>query len=121
LKASTPRFKAIILTIAFSFWFTILSPTFNLGYWSIQSFVIFVIITFVITQILAFRLSKVLDIVAKYNTKIFLSLLYVGLFIPYGILFKALKIDMMRLNNKEKSFWLEIDTSKSLILKQYGS
>jgi len=73
-----------------------------------------------LTQIFAAKLSGALDIFAKINTKIFLGLLFVTIISLYGILFRILRIDLLRINSNSDSYWLEIENLKDArIFKQY--
>lgn len=119
MELSSPRFKATAVTLGFSVWFFILSSAF--GLFSIEALLIFITIAFAITQLFAVKLSGVLDIFAIFNTKFFLGALYVLVISAYGILFRILKIDLLRISNtKKKSYWLEIEQLKdSRIYKQY--
>ena len=118
MELSSPRFKALAVTAGFSLWFFIISSV--VGLFSIDAFVIFVAITIAITQIFALKLSKALDIFAIINTKIFLGILFVFVVSLYGIFFKALCIDLLRLKKQSSSYWLDIDKIKqSTIFKQY--
>ena len=114
MEFSSPRFKAIAVTAGFSFWFFIISST--IGLFSFEVFAIFVAITISITQIFALKLSKVLDIFAIINTKVFLGILFIFVVSLYGIFFRVLKIDLLRLKKQEMSYWLEIDK-----IEQYRS
>jgi len=118
MELSSPRFKALAVTAGFSFWFFIISST--IGLFSIEVFVIFVILTITITQIFALKLSKALDIFAIINTKIFLGMLFIFVISLYGIFFRILRIDLLRLKKQGVSYWLEIDKIKqSTAVKQY--
>ncbi|NWJ22478.1 hypothetical protein HX849_08305 [Marine Group I thaumarchaeote] len=118
MELSSPRFKALAVTAGFSFWFFIISSATCL--FSFEAFAIFVAITIFITQIFAFKLSKALDIFALINTKIFLGILFVFVISLYGIFFKVLHIDLLRLKKQSSSYWLDIDKIKqSTIFKQY--
>ena len=118
MELSSPRFKSIAVTAGFSLWFFIISSA--TGLFSIDVFVIFVVITISITQIFALKLSKALDIFAIINTKIFLGILFVFVISLYGIFFKMLRIDLLRLKKQGTSYWLEIDKIKqSSSVKQY--
>ena len=111
MELSSPRFKSLAVTAGLSFWFFIIT---NLtGYFSLLTIVLFVIILGSITQVFAKKLSKVLNVFAIYNTKIFLGITFVLVISIYGILFKILKIDLLRLKNKSDSYWLEIETSNN--------
>ena len=118
MELSSTRFKALAVTAGFSLWFFIISSA--TGLFSIDAFVIFVVITISITQIFALKLSKALDIFAIINTKIFLGILFVFVISLYGIFFKMLRIDLLRLKKQRTSYWLEIDKIKqSSSVKQY--
>jgi hypothetical protein len=118
MELSSPRFKAIVVTAGFTFWFFIISSI--IGFFSFEVLAAFVAITLVVTQIFSLKLSRVLDIFAIINTKIFLGILFVFVVSLYGIFFKALHIDLLRLKKQESSYWLDMDEIKqSTILKQY--
>ena len=118
MELSSSRFKALAVTAGFSFWFFIISSA--VGLFSLDALAIFVAITISITQIFAFKLSKALDIFAIINTKIFLGILFVFMLSLYGIFFKVLRIDLLRLKKQSTSYWLDTDKIKqSTIFKQY--
>ena len=75
---------------------------------------------FIITQIFANKISKGLDIFAIINTKIFLGILFITVISIYGILFKLLRIDLLRLKKQNNSYWLDVEETKHCrIRKQY--
>ena len=118
MELSSPRFKALTVTAGFSLWFFIISSA--SGLFSFEALAIFVALTISITQIFAFKLSKALDIFAIINTKIFVGILFVFVVSLYGIFFKVLHIDLLRLKKQPSSYWLDIDKIKqSTIFKQY--
>ena len=118
MELSSTRFKALAVTAGFSLWFFIISSA--TGLFSFEAFVIFIAITISITQIFALKLSKALDIFATINTKIFLGILFVFVISLYGIFFKVLHIDLLRLKKQSSSYWLDVDRIKqSTIFKQY--
>jgi hypothetical protein len=118
MELSSPRFKALAVTAGFSLLFFIISSA--AGLFSFEAFAIFVAITISITQIFSFKLSKALDIFALINTKIFLGILFVFVVSLYGIFFKVLHIDLLRLKKQGTSYWLDTDKIKqSTIFKQY--
>ena len=118
MELSSTRFKALAVTAGFSLWFFIISSA--TGLFSIEVFAIFVAITIAITQIFAIKLSKALDIFAIINTKVFLGILFVFVISLYGIFFKVLRIDLLRLKKQSSSYWLDIDKIKqSTIFRQY--
>lgn len=118
MEISSPRFKALAVTAGFSFWFFIISSSINL--FSIEYLVIFISAVLAITQIFASKLSKILDVFAIFNTKLFLGILFSTVFSIYGITFRILRIDLLRLKKEKQSYWLEMDIlDESRILKQY--
>lgn len=118
MELSSSRFKAVAVTAGSSFWFFIITSA--IGIFSVELFAIFVIISITFTQIFSIKLSKGLDTFAIVNTKFFLGILYVVVVSLYGILFKMLRIDLLRLIKQPDTYWLEMDDLKeSRILKQY--
>ncbi len=118
MELSSPRFKALAVSGGFSFWFFIIISA--LSIFSIEIFVIFVVSVFVLMQILAAKLSKALDYFAIINTKVFLGLLFVTLISTYGVFFRILRIDLLRLKKQKNSYWLTMEKLKERrILKQY--
>ena len=118
MELSSSRFKAFAVTAGFSFWFAII--TIGMGVFSFEALGIFVAITITITQIFSVKLSKGLDIFAIINTKIFLGILFVFVISLYGIFFKVLRVDLLRLKKQSSSYWLDIDDIKqSTDIKQY--
>lgn len=117
MELSSTRFKALAVTIGFSFWFFIITTT--IGMFSIELMVIFVIGMIIVTQIFAVKFSRGLDMFAKLNTKIFLGILFVCVVSIYGIIFRILRIDLLRLS-KQDSYWLEMEQlPHNRIFKQY--
>lgn len=118
MKLSSLRFRAIAVSSGICFWFFLISNSLQIFSWEVF-FVVFSSL-FLFTQIFVKRISKGLEILAIYNTKIFLGILYIFVFSIYGIFFRILRIDLLRLKRKEDTYWLKIDSnSKSRILKQY--
>ena len=118
MQLSSPRFKSLAVTAGLTFWFVIITTIFTI--FSFEYLLIFSSIVFVITQIFSLKISKALDIFAIFNTKIFLSILFIFVISIYGILFKLLRIDLLRLKIKKDSHWLDIeDTKIERIRKQY--
>ena len=112
MQTSSPRFKSFAVTAGLSFWFFII--TYSAELFSILYFVIFVGIVLSVTQIFAKKISKGLDIFAIFNTKIFLGALYVFVISIYGIVFRLLRIDLLRLKKQNSSYWLEIESSNDV-------
>lgn len=118
MMLSSPRFKALAVSAGFTFWFVILTTAF--GVFSIEIFVGFIAIIFPLMQILSIKVSKVLDAFAIFNTKLFLGILFIAVISLYGIFFKILKIDLLRLKKKRDSYWLEMEQLKnSRLFRQY--
>jgi hypothetical protein len=118
MELSSPRFKAATVTIGFSIWFFAIASIF--GVFSIFAFSVFAATTTVLAFTFAKKLSGALDIFAIFNTKLFLGILYILVFSVYGLLFKALRIDLLRLKKQDDTYWLEMEELKeSRILKQY--
>ena len=118
MELSSPRFKALAVTLGFTIWFIIISSA--IGLFSFEALTIFVISTIIITQIFSLKLSNALNIFAIFNTKVFLGILYVFIISLYGILFKILRIDPLRTKKKNKTYWLEMEQLKdSRMTKQY--
>ncbi len=118
MDASSPRFKSLAVTAGLSFWFFIITS--STGFFSLELLVIFSAIVLTVTQIFTNKISKVLDIFAIINTKIFLGILFSTIIFIYGILFRLLRIDLLRLKKHRDSYWLDVEQTKSdRIRKQY--
>jgi hypothetical protein len=118
MNSSSPRFKSLAVTAGLSFWFFIITS--STGFFSLELLVIFIVIILTTTQIFANKISKGLDIFAIINTKIFLGILFVTVISTYGILFKLLKIDLLRLKKQKNSYWLDVEqTEPQRVRKQY--
>ena len=118
MELSSPRFISLAVTAGLTFWFVILSTAF--GSFSFEYLIIFVSVVLAITQIFSYKVSKALDLFAIFNTKIFLGILFVFVISIYGVLFKLLRIDLLRLKTDEKSYWLNVeDTKNEKMRKQY--
>jgi len=118
MELSSPRFKSIAITAGLSFWFFIITSA--IGYFSFEVLIIFIMVVLAITQIFSSKISKYLDIFALVNTKIFLGILFVFVITIYSIIFRVLRIDLLRLKKQDKTYWLEMeDTKHNKIWKQY--
>ena len=118
MELSSPRFKAITVTLGISLWFFVIS--FSMGVFSLDIFGIFVAIVFILTQVFAVKLSTVLNAFAIFNTKIFLGILFITVISLYGIFFRILRIDLLRLRKQKETYWLEMEKAKeSGAVKQY--
>ena len=118
MELSSPRFKGLAVSAGLSFWFFIITS--SLGAFTIEIFALFVAVILTVTQIFATKLAKVLDVFAILNTKFFLGILFIFVISLYGILFKVLRIDLLRTKKRKDSYWLEMEELKeSRIFKQY--
>jgi hypothetical protein len=118
MNASSPRFKSLAVTAGLSFWFFIITS--STGIFSIEILIIFVAMVLSITQIFTKKLSKGLDIFAIINTKIFLGILFGTLISIYGLFFRLLRIDLLRLKKQDGTYWLDVEQTKPhRIRKQY--
>tara|TARA_B100001750_G_C15170417_1_gene428953 strand:+ start:134 stop:490 length:357 start_codon:yes stop_codon:yes gene_type:complete len=118
MELSSPRFKALAITAGFSFWFFIITNA--IGQFSIELTISFIIILGLFTQIFAKRLSKVLNSFAIFNTKVFLGISFIFLISFYGLTFRLLHIDLLRLKKHKNSYWLQMEQLKERrIYKQY--
>ena len=118
MEHSTSRFKALAVSAGFSFWFFIITSV--TGIFSIEIMLSFILAIVIVSQIFAVKLSKALDVFAIINTKIFLGILFIFLISLYGILFRFLRIDILRLKKQKVTYWLDTGDFKSnKISKQY--
>jgi|TARA_B110000263_G_scaffold56194_1_gene47739 glycosyltransferase involved in cell wall biosynthesis len=118
MQLSSPRFKSVAVTAGLTFWFVIITTA--IGIFSLEFLLIFSSLIFAITQIFSYKVSKGLDALAIFNTKIFLGALFIFVISIYGILFKLLRIDLLRLKTHKETFWLDVDETKpERIRKQY--
>ncbi len=107
MELSSPRFKSVVVTAGFSFWFFIIISV--SGIFSFEILLVFIAGVFIITQILSSKISKGLDIFAEINTKIFLGALFIFVISIYGILFRILRIDLLRLKKQNNTYWLDME------------
>ena len=118
MQTSSPRFKSLAVTAGLSFWFFIIIS--STGFFSFELLIIFITIILTITQIFANKISKGLDLFAVINTKIFLGILFGTVISIYGILFRFLQIDLLRLKKQDYTYWLDVEQTKPhRIRKQY--
>ena len=118
MELSSPRFKALAVTAGSCFWFAMITA--GIGVFSFELLGIFAAIAIAITQIFSVKLSRGLDIFAIVNTKIFLGILFLFIISLYGIFFKILRVDLLRLKKQSSSYWLDLDEIKqSTGFKQY--
>ena len=112
MNTSSPRFKALAVTAGFTFWFFIISN--SVGLFSIEAIILFTSALGISTQIFAKKISKVLDVFAIFNTKVFLGGLFVFVISIYGIIFRILQIDLLRIKKQNDTYWLKIESSDNL-------
>jgi hypothetical protein len=118
MNSSSPRFKALAVTAGLSFWFFIITSSVNV--FSIELLFLFFVPILIVTQIFTKKISRGLDIFAIINTKIFLGILFVIVISIYGILFRLLRIDLLRLKKQDGTYWLDVEQTKPYrIRKQY--
>ena len=118
MERSSSRFKALAVSAGLSFWFFIISSI--TGIFSIEAMLLFILAIVIVSQIFAMKLSKALDVFAIINTKIFLGILFIFVVSIYGIIFRLLKIDLLRFKTRKETYWLETNDFKSRkISKQY--
>jgi len=118
MNSSSPRFKSLTVTSGLSFWFFIIIS--SVGIFSFELLISFIVLILIVTQIFTNKISKGLDIFAMINTKIFLGILFVTVISIYGLVFKLLQIDLLRLKKQSNSYWLDVEETKlNQIRKQY--
>ena len=118
MERSSSRFKALAVSAGLSFWFFIISSI--TGMFSIEAMLLFILAIVIVSQIFAMKLSKALDVFAIINTKIFLGILFIFLVSIYGMIFRLLKIDLLRLKKQKETYWLATNDFKpNKISKQY--
>ena len=107
MELSSPRFKSVAVTDGLSFlFFIIISAS---GIFSFEILLIFIASVLTITQAFSSKISKGLDIFAVINTKIFLGALFIFVISIYGILFRVLRLDLLRLKNQNHTYWLDLE------------
>tara|TARA_Y100000758_G_C15760386_1_gene315592 strand:- start:37 stop:393 length:357 start_codon:yes stop_codon:yes gene_type:complete len=118
MEHSSSKFKALAVSAGLSFWFFIISSI--TGMFSIEAMLLFILAIVIVSQIFAIKLSKALDVFAIINTKIFLGILFIFLVSIYGMIFRLLKIDLLRLKKQKETYWLATNDFKpNKISKQY--
>ena len=118
MEHSSSKFKALAVSAGLSFWFFIISSI--TGMFSIEAMLLFILAIVIVSQIFAIKLSKALDVFAIINTKIFLGILFIFVVSLYGIIFRLLRIDLLRLKKQKETYWLATNDFKpNKISKQY--
>jgi len=118
MELSSPRFKSLVVTAGASFWFFIILTALNSL--NLEVFITFVVVSLILTQVFTVKLSGALDVFAIINTKVFLGIIFVFFISLYGVFFKILRIDLLRLKRQNSTYWLPMEQLKeSRIFKQY--
>ena len=118
MELSSPRFKALAVSAGFTFWFFVITSI--VGVFTLEYFAIFVAIVFPLMQFMSIKVSSTLDTFAIYNTKFFLGILFVFVISLYGIFFRVLRIDLLRIKKHNGTYWLDMEQLKpSRLLKEY--
>ena len=118
MELSSPRFKSVAVTAGLSFWFFIIISA--IGIFSFEILLVFIASVLTITQIFSSKISKSLDLFAKINTKIFLGALFIFVISLYGIFFRILRVDLLRLKKQNNTYWLDMEhTVSDGVDKQY--
>lgn len=119
--AVNPRLKSLAVTAGLSFWFYVISSSVGLFEpWHLLAFASAVLVA---TQAFAPRVSRGLDAVAIANTAVFLGLLFATLISLYGLLFRALGVDLLRTRGARgggsSTHWLPIHGGAHDTVRQY--
>ena len=113
---TSPRLKSLALTAGLSSWFWILSS--SAGVFAPEYLLAFAAAALATTQLLASRVERALDAVAVVNTAVFLGLLFATLISLYGLLFRALRVDLLRTARRD-SYWLPLPADIHDTVRQY--
>lgn len=120
--AVNPRLKSLAVTAGLSFWFYVFASAAGvLEPWHLLAFASAVLAA---TQAFASRVSRGLDIVAVANTAVFLGLLFATLISLYGLLFRALRVDLLRARGARGgegggTYWLPLHGGAHDTVRQY--
>lgn len=119
--AVNPRIKSLAVTAGLSFWFYVIASAAGaLEPWHLLAFASAVLAA---TQAFASRVSRGLDIVAVANTAVFLGLLFATLISLYGLLFRALRVDLLRARGARGggggTYWLPVHEGAHDTVRQY--
>ena len=116
--AVNPRLKSLAVTGGLSFWFYVITA--SAGVFDIWYLLAFAASVLAATQVFASRVSRGLDIVAIVNTAVFLGLLFATLISLYGLLFRALRVDLLRTQSKgQGTHWLPLHDGAHDTVRQY--
>ena len=117
--AVNPRLRSLAVTAGLSFWFYVLTSAAGvLEPWHLLAFASAVLAA---TQAFPSRVSRGLDMVAVANTAAFLGLLFATLISLYGLLFRALRVDLLRARGggREGTYWLPMHGGAHDTVRQY--
>jgi len=118
MKLSSPRFKAITVSMGFTLWFFIITSI--LGVFKLEYFAIFIAVVFPLMQFLSIKVSSAVNTFAIYSTKFFIGIVFVFVISVYGLCFRVLRIDLLRTKRRKDSYWMDMEQLKpSRILKEY--
>ena len=114
-----PRLKSLAVTAGLSFWFYVITA--SVGAFEIWHLLAFAAAVLAVTQAFASRVSRGLDIVAIVNTAVFLGILFTTLISLYGLLFRALRVDLLRTRagSDAGTYWLPIHEGAHGTVRQY--
>lgn len=117
--AVNPRLKSLAVTAGLSFWFYVFTA--SAGVFDVWYLLAFAAAVLAATQAFASRVSRGLDIVAIVNTVAFLGLLFVTLISLYGLLFRALRVDLLRARGRADrgTHWLRLHDGAHDTVRQY--
>lgn len=117
--AVNPRLKSLAVTAGLSFWFYVFTA--SAGVFDVWYLLAFAAAVLAATQAFASRVSRGLDIVAIVNTVAFLGLLFVTLISLYGLLFRALRVDLLRARGgaDRGTHWLRLHDGAHETVRQY--
>lgn len=116
--AVNPRLKSLAVTAGLSFWFYVIASSAGvLEPWHLLAFASAVLAA---TQAFPSRVSRGLDAVAIVNTAVFLGLLFATLISLYGLLFRALRVDLLRTRRAGGgTYWLPLHEGAHGTVRQY--
>lgn len=115
--AVNPRLKSLAVTAGLSFWFYVFTA--SAGVFDAWYLLAFAGAVLAVTQAFASRVSRGLDIVAIVNTAVFLGILFATLISLYGLLFRALRVDLLRTRGDAGTHWLPLHGGAHDTVRQY--
>lgn len=115
--AVNPRLKSLAVTAGLSFWFYVFTA--SAGVFDVWYLLAFAGAVLAATQAFASRVSRGLDIVAIVNTAVFLGILFATLISLYGLLFRVLRVDLLRTRGDTDTYWLPLHEGAHDTVRQY--